>query len=112
MSGRHIDDVRPSPGRYLARLAVGFGRPPGLVGMCTAGTHPEEQIYLVLGQRPVAGARCDHKVTHKLDLGLQIVVREVVIFSIGGSHATNLPRMGPACPAKRIPWTSPGISTR
>jgi len=61
--------------------------------MCAAATHPEEQIYLVLGQRPVAGARCHHEVTHELDLGLQIVVCQVVIFNIGGSHANNLPRV-------------------
>src|SRR5450631_297262 len=55
-----------------------------------SGTDAEEQVYLVLVQRPVAGCRRHHEFTDQLDLGLQVIICEVVIVSFCG-HGSNLP---------------------
>jgi hypothetical protein len=58
----------------------------------------QKVVYLVLAQRPVAGCRSHHEPTDQLDLGLQVIVCELVIRVVravilgsGTSHAHNLP---------------------
>ena len=51
-------------------------------------------IHLVLVERAVAGCRGHHELTDQLDLGLKIIICEividVVIVSSGGGHGSNL----------------------
>ena len=59
----------------------------------------EESVYLILGQRAVAGSRRHHEITHQLDLGLEVNVCEVVTSSLGCRHVPNLRASGPLAPS-------------
>jgi hypothetical protein len=99
---------RPCPQRRLAvaslrRLTLRFDGWAVL-----PGTDAEEQVYLVLVQWPVAGCRSHHEFTDQLDLGLQVIICEVVILSFAGLHVSNLP--GPDLPAQHTPGWRPELS--
>ena len=69
----------------------------------------EESVYLILGQRAVAGSRRHHEITHQLDLGLEVIVCEVVTSSLGCRHVPNLRASGPLAPSNadiRLPQAS------
>ena len=68
-------------------LSLSFGnwRLHGLVGM-----HAKEPVDLFRGQVPGAGSRRHHEIRHQLDLGLEVIVCEVVALRFRCGHVTNL----------------------
>ena len=77
-------------------LAVGLGFGLDLVGLrrVLAGVDTEESVNLVLGQGAIARGRRHHEVTYQLDLGLEVVICEVVTLSLC-RHVPNLRACGP-----------------
>ena len=71
-----------------------FGFVPGF-GLIRARVNTEEPIYLVLGHRPVAGTCRHHEITHQLNLGLEVIIREVATLTFGCRHGPNLRADGP-----------------
>jgi len=85
------DQSWPGTGGTPARqgLAVSIGRAVLLQA------DAEKMVHLVLVQRPVTGCRGHHKLTDQLDLGLQVIICEIVIDGVivgsGVGHPCNLP---------------------
>lgn len=71
--------------RSGVRLALRFGFLSVL-----GGVDAEESVYLILGQWPVARGRSHNEITHQLDLGLEVIICEVVMLAFGWRHVTNL----------------------
>jgi hypothetical protein len=75
--------------RYGVRLALRFG-----FRRVLGGVDAEESVYLILGQWPVARGRSHDEITHQLDLGLEVIICEVVALAFGWRHAPNLRTSG------------------
>jgi hypothetical protein len=54
------------------------------------GMDAEESVYLILGQRPITRGGSHDEITHQLDLGLEVIICEVVVLALGWRHVTNL----------------------
>jgi hypothetical protein len=67
----------------------------------------QETVYLILGQRALAGRGRHHEITHKLDLGLQVTVGEAVL---GFRHAKTLRGSQTAKPSNLRNSSLPGFS--
>lgn len=78
--------------RSGVRLALRFGFLSVLGGVDSVlgGVDAEESVYLILGQWPVARGRSHNEITHQLDLGLEVIICEVVMLDFGWRHVTNL----------------------
>ena len=50
----------------------------------------KESVYLFLGHRTVARCRRHHEIAHQLDLGLEVIICEVVTSRLSRHHVPNL----------------------